>query len=143
VRRAMKTPSDVTQALPVAIDVAAPMLDRTGVPRATWTIPLAPATQLEVEYVATLSTSGMNANHDFTSRSLAIFVRPSWADGMASTTITTPDLSLLPGWTADMALEPGAVSWSLTRSDRNMSVETPPVDGRLFLNSIVSGELAP
>jgi hypothetical protein len=143
VRFAMKTPVDVTQALPAAIEMAPPVFSRSGAPRGIWTIPLAPATQLDVVYVGTLSSSGMTANHDITSRTLEIFVRPGWAGGATLTKITTPDLRAVPGWTANMALGPGAIHWSLMRSDCNMSVDSVPVDGRLFLNSIVSGTIAP
>jgi hypothetical protein len=144
VRQAMRTPVDVSPALPAPIAVDPPKLARTGTPIATWVIPLAPPTQMAVDYTAALTTSTPDGGGNLVSRGLTVIVRSGWRNpGETVTKLETPDLSGLAGWDTNMALGTGEVSWSLTRSDRNMPTEVPVVDGRLILNSIVSGTLAP
>ena len=89
------------------------------------------------DYLATF----LNANPQ---RNLSVSVSQGYALGESSVTITTPDLSSLPGWSASMALVPTApVSWSVQWRDRNMRRETPAVDGRLSLDSSIVGRFEP
>ena len=133
----MKTPIAKTLTLPPLWGVATPTMDRAAVPRATFTLPLMPSNLGTSDYLATFSNPSPP-------RGLSVLVTQGYALGKSSVTITTPDLSGLPGWSSSMALVPTApVSWSLQWLDRNMRRETPAVDGRLSLDSAVVGQLAP
>jgi hypothetical protein len=76
---------------------------------------------------------------------LALYVQSGWTDDGSSIVITTPDLSGLPGWTTDMALQPGIyVGWWMRREDRTLPRDTLPVDGRKILHSQVEAiEVSP
>lgn len=137
IRAAMKTPTDKTLTLPPTWAVAAPTMDRSSVPRATFTLPLMPSNLGTSDYLATFSNPSPL-------RSLSVYVSQGYALGNSSVTITTPDLSSLPGWSASMALLSTApVNWSLQWLDRNMRRETPAVDGRLSLDSAILGRFEP
>jgi hypothetical protein len=94
----------------------------------------------------TLAISDYSASFNTSSpqRFLSAIVRHGYALGSPSVTITTPDLSSLPGWSPTMALATGApVNWSVMWSDRNMARETPAVDGRRSADSAIIGQFAP
>jgi hypothetical protein len=139
VRLAMTTPGPATVALPPIWTATAPSVDRTGVPRATLTFPITPGTLGTSDYHASLSTPSAGVFP----HTLAVTVRPGWAAGAASVTITTPDLTGVAGWTADMGLATDAeVDWSLEWDDRNMPYEALPTDGRKILGTTISGQIA-
>ena len=140
VRLAMKTPVAQTLALPELWTADAPKLDRALVPRATLTIPITPATLGTSDYHATLSgTTASGADHVMT-----VFLRPGWAAGHPSVTITTPDLTALPGWSTDQAFAGDAtVSWTLEWDDRNMPYNTDNIDGKQIRGSQLFGFLGP
>ena len=138
VRFAMKNPVAPTLGLPPIWTATAPTVQRAAVSRATVTLPITPETLGISDYHATLSTN------DATSlpHRLTLFVRPGWAVGQPSVTITTPDLSTLSGWSASMALvSDAAVDWTLEWDDRNKPYESPPVDGRRILGSSILGQI--
>jgi hypothetical protein len=137
VRVAMKTPTALALQLPPVWTAPAPTLDRSAAPRATFTIALMAPTLGISDYLASFSTSNPR-------RFLSAVVRQGYALGNPSMTITTPDLSSLPGWSPIMALGSGVpVNWSVMWSDRNMARETPAVDGRRNTDSAIVGQFAP
>jgi hypothetical protein len=146
VRAAMKAPGALTLALPGSgYAPTAPTVDRAAVPRAMVTIPIVPDAQKTVSYTASLSTSepqppgGTGLPH-----TLRLQVRSGWAGTQTSVTIVTPDLSSLPGWTANMALISGAeVRWTIMRTDSNLGYEPAPVDGRRINHLSASGTVTP
>ena len=135
-RVAMKTPGALALQLPPAYTAPAPRLDRVAVARATVTIVFMTPTLAVSDYSASFISSSPT-------RFLTAFVRPGYGLGSPSVTITTPDLSGLPGWAANMALGIGPVNWSVLWSDRNMPRETPDVDGRRSIDSAIIGQFAP
>jgi hypothetical protein len=138
-RVAQGTPGPVTATLLPIWTATAPSVDRTGVPRATLTLPITPGTLGTSDYHASLSTSSAGVFP----HTLAVTIRPGWAAGAASVTITTPDLTGVAGWTADMGLATDtAVDWNLEWDDRNMPYEALPTDGRKILATIISGQVA-
>jgi hypothetical protein len=137
VRVAMKTPTALALQLPPVWTAPAPTLDRSAVPRATFTIVFMTPTLAISDYLASFNTSTPR-------RLLSAVVRQGYALGGPSVTITTPDLSSLPGWGPTMALAPGVpVNWTLLWGDRNMPRETPAVDGRRSADSAIIGQFAP
>jgi hypothetical protein len=138
VRFAMKTPASQTLGLPVIWTATAPTLDRTPTPKVTMTIPITPPTLDISDYHASFSTNDANV----LPHTLTVFVRPGYANGQSPLTITTPDLSGLPGWSAEMGLVATAdLDWSLEWDDRNKLYESLPVDGRRILGSIIQGTI--
>lgn len=138
VRFAMKTPGAPSLALPVIWTATAPTVDHAAVPRAIVTLPITPPTLGLSEYHASLSTNDAN----MLPHTLTMFVKPGWAGGQPSVTITAPDLSGLSGWSAKMALVPdAAVNWTLEWDDRNQPYEALPVDGRHIHGSIIQGQI--
>jgi len=137
IRSAFRTPTAKTLTLPPIWGAPAPTIDRSPLPRATFTLPLMPSNLGTSDYLATFSNPSPPRN-------MSVVVSQGYALGSSSVTITTPDLSTVPGWTASMALIPTApVSWSVQWIDRNMRRETPAVDGRLSTDSAIVGQLAP
>jgi hypothetical protein len=127
----------LTMTLPEVVTATPPTVDDAAIPRATAQLPIRPATLGHALYQASFTTS--NAQ---TSRTVAIIVRPGWAQGQSAVTVATPDLSQLSGWTADMALLPGVdVDWSVLIDDRNVTIETPVSDGKRIIESSLSGTI--
>lgn len=134
---AMRTPAAQTLQLPPLWTAPAPTIERSAVPRATFTILIMAPTLGTSDYLASFVTPS-------SAHIVSAVVRQGYALGAPSVTITTPDLSGLPGWTADMGLVPTEpVSWDLEWIDRNMPRETPAVDGRRILDSEILGRLTP
>jgi hypothetical protein len=139
VRRAMNPPVDLSVTLPPPFVTTAPTIDASPLRRATVTIPIAPSTLGIADYFANVYTpvTSFEAGRDYTMR-----IMSGYAAGQSTLTITTPDLSALPGWTDELVLRTGvAVQWFVERGDRNMAFDALPVDGRHSLESSVEGEL--
>jgi hypothetical protein len=138
-RLAMRTPVAQTLQLPPIWTAGTPTMDRSAVPRAILTIPMTPPTLGHSDYFASFSTfDGVEG------RVLLLRIEPGWALGASSVTITTPDLSSLPGWHPDMALQSGTpVNWTIEWYDRNMLYHVLPIDGRRIHGSIITGLLGP
>jgi hypothetical protein len=123
----------LTMTLPEVFTAAAPSVDSAAIPRATAQLPIRPATLGHALYQASFSTSN---------RTVAMIVRPGWAQSQSVVTVATPDLSQLAGWTVDMALLPGVdVDWSVLVDDRNVTIETPVSDGKRIIESSLSGTI--
>jgi hypothetical protein len=130
-----------TLTLPPPWIAQAPILLDAATSRATLAFPATKPVQGTVDYVVTLSTA---TSAEITQRMLEVLVRPGWIGNRSEVTITTPDLSHVSGWTADMGLAAGApVSWTMQRADSNMPYNTPHVDGRLVLRNFIDGQIAP
>jgi hypothetical protein len=68
----------------------------------------------------TLSVSTTTQKLDF--RAWSISISHGWAAGQTSVAFTTPDLSGLPGWQPEMALETGQpIYWDARRTDSSVS----------------------
>ncbi|HEX3763780.1 MAG TPA: hypothetical protein VHW23_34025 [Kofleriaceae bacterium] len=129
--------ASLTLTLPEIVIADPPTVDDAAIPRATATLPIRPAALGHAIYDASFSTSTAQ-----TSRVVDVQIRPGWAQGQSTVTVTTPDLSGVAGWTTDMALLPGVnVGWTLLIDDRNVTLETPVRDGKRILQSSLSGTI--
>jgi len=145
VRLAMKDPVDQSVALPPKLLVDPPVVDSLANRTATVRLPNPPPVLDMVDYTVTLYTVVQGDADQPYSHWLALYVQSGWTDDGSSIVITTPDLSGLPGWTTDMALQPGIyVGWWMRREDRTLPRDTLPVDGRKILHSQVEAiEVSP
>jgi hypothetical protein len=142
VRLAMAEPVAQAVALPPALVVDPPVFDSSANRRATVTIPILPATLRTADYSVSLYTSTLGPADEPSTRELHILVGSGYAEGQSSVTITTPDLTKLPGWSGPPALYEGLdVDWEIERDDRTMAYDALPVDGRKILVSEVSGQI--
>lgn len=141
VRSAFQTVEARTLALPASFAAPEPTVVDATTSRTTLTIPTAAPALVKLQYTASFSTT---RSSDFATRGLALRVRPGWIGAASSVTIATPDLSGLPGWSADMGLFSGEeVSWLIERVDYNLDPDALPTDGRHILGADVSGVIAP
>lgn len=123
----------LTMTLPDMFTADTPTVDNAAIPRATAKLPIRPATLGHGVYELELVTAGAA-----TTRTVAILVRPGWAQGAPTVTVTTPDLSQLAGWTAAMALLPDTnVDWTIRIDDRNVAFGEPVVDGKRILETLL------
>lgn len=133
VRRSFKDPVAQSVTLPDLVAVQAPVVARTGTPWLTATIPIVPSRLGLITYEA--SFAGTVAGPD--DRGWTVAISAGWAAGQSSVTISLPDLSNLPGWRPEMALDPAAYDgWNIGWIDRNMPIGTLPVDGRESVESL-------
>jgi hypothetical protein len=71
-----------------------------------------------------------------------VYVSATWADGESNVTVTTPDLSNLPGWTSELGMTTNSdIQWVIQRSDRSMVRGAPLVDGLRAVTNAVSGTI--
>jgi hypothetical protein len=121
-----------TLQLPTDLVVAAPALDAAKDPRATFTLPIVPAMLAFVEHhviVATVDISDPGSNAPFRQRD--VLLSTSWVGDRSSVTLTTPDLSGLPGWTTSMALVPAyGLLWQMEQDERDTPFGTPLASGQ-------------
>lgn len=140
VRLAMATPTAPHLELPGPWTVDSPTIDKAAGIRATFTLPIAPATLQTADYTAIFDTFVTTTIF----REWSVIVGSGWAGSEPSVTITTPDLSGLMGWNADMALAAGMpVRWFMARYDRNLPYDAIAVDGRRILRNAISGIITP
>src|SRR5262245_37613595 len=122
----------LTMTLPDVFTASAPVVDNAAIPRATATLPMRPPTLGNALYNLELVT------HGATKRTVNFVVRPGWAQGMPTVTVTTPDLSSLPGWATEMALLPDTdVIWTMVVDDRNIVFSAPVTDGKRILQTFL------
>jgi hypothetical protein len=141
VRSAFQSVEARTVALPASFAAPPPAVVDAATSRTTLTIPAAAPVLGNVEYTASFSTT---RSSDSALRGLGLRVRPGWVGAASSVTVATPDLSGLPGWSADMGLFSGeGVSWLLERADYNLDPDALPADGRHILGVNVAGVIAP
>jgi hypothetical protein len=127
----------LTMTLPEVVTADVPIVDNAAIPRATAKLPIRPAALGHALYEASFVTTTATA-----SQFVDVIVRPGWAQGQSTVTVTTPDLSNLPGWTSDMALlQDVDVTWTFVIDDRNVALETPVTDGKRILKSFLSGTI--
>jgi len=140
VQVARATSGAATLQLPAPWTLTSPLVDRAMVPRVTVVLPLTAPTLARSDYHVELSTTQLSVP----ANTISLTVRPSWAEGAGTVTITTPDLSQLPGWSPDLALRRNMpVDWTATRTDRSLADDALPVDGRVILENRVSGRSFP
>jgi hypothetical protein len=133
VRRYFKDPVAQSVTLPDIVAAQAPVVDKTAAPWITATIPIVPSRLGNITYEA-LFAGTVAASDD---RVWTVAISAGWAAGQSSVTASIPDLSNLPGWRPEMALDPAAYDgWNIGWIDRNMPIGTPPVDGRESVESL-------
>jgi hypothetical protein len=132
-------PGELTATLPDLVIAETPTVDFAAIPRCTVRLPITPPTLGTGAYEANFFTGSATGF-----RLAGVVVSPGWAQGKSAVTVTMPDLSQLPGWTADMELLPGVpVDWNIFVDDRNMPYGTPITDGKRILVSQVFGVIPP
>lgn len=136
-RRSFKDPVAQSITLPDLVAVQAPVVATTGAPWLTATIPIVPSRLGHLTYEAVFGGT-VSAPDD---RSWTVAISADWAaiqsSGQSSVTISLPDLSNLPGWRPEMALDAAAYDgWNIGWIDRNMPISTLPVDGREIVESL-------
>lgn len=129
------TPGPLTLELPPDWSALPPIMLEGAVPRATVTFPVTPSRLGTADYQMVVSTVQPP-------RKLTAVVEQGWIGDQTSATITTPDLSKLPGWLPEMGLAPNMpVEWINIRVDHNMS--GPSDDGQLSFSNVSNGEVDP
>ena len=127
------TAISLTMTLPDVFTADIPTVDNAAIPQATARLPMRAPTLGHGLYNLDLVT-----NNGSTKRTVDIVIRPGWAQGAATVTVTTPDLSHLSGWTADMALLPDTnVDWTILVDDRNIPFGDPVTDGKRILETFL------
>lgn len=103
-----------------------------GVPRVTVTLPT-PRSMLGFgSYEADVRSATATPDQ----RTWILLASAGWVGDQRSVTITTPDLTHLAGWRAEMGFPPGApVEADIGWVDRNMPADTPIIDGRRVVHS--------
>ena len=127
----------LTMTLPDVLSADAPTIDNAAIPRATATLPMRLPTLghalYDVDFTTTMGP---------TKRTFAVVIRPGWAQGHPTVSVATPDLTALPGWSADMALLPDvSVDWNIVVDDRNVPYGDPIADGKRILQSFLFGTI--
>jgi hypothetical protein len=124
-RRSFKDPVAQSVMLPDLVAVQAPVVASTGTPWLTATIPIVPSRLGFITYEALFG--GTVSGPD--DRGWDVAISADWAaiksSGQSSVTISLPDLSNLPGWRPEMALDATSYdTWNIGWVDRNMPVST-------------------
>jgi hypothetical protein len=129
------TPGPLTLELPPDWSALPPIMLEGAVPRAKVTFPVTPSRLGTADYEMLVSTVQPP-------RTLTAVVEQGWIGDQTSVTITTPDLSKLPGWLPEMGLTPNIpVEWINIRVDH--SISGPSGDGQLSFSNVSNGEVDP
>jgi len=138
-RVAFADPVELSLAIPAEWPAPVPSVVEAATLQTRTTLPVTPATLERVDYTVSFRSTTDGAL-------LELYVDARWlgaAPGSAPT-ITTPDLSHLPGWLPEMGLRPGeSLDWFVYRNERNMPPGTPAVDGRRIISNVHYGTQTP
>lgn len=134
----MAAPIDLSVDLPAAWLVTPPTIIDAATAQTSVTLPITPSTLGIVDYTITFRSV-------FYTSLIELHATSGWVGTAgSSSTITTPDLSHLPGWLPEMGIHPGSqLDWFIYRDDRNMPAATPPTDGRRISSNSLNGSLTP
>lgn len=117
-----ETPGPVTLAPGEILAIASPLIDTDAVSQLSVTLPLPPSTLGYTQSTASFTTtqgSGLSRRQD-------MIVRPGWAAGASTATLTVPDLRNLAGWTSEMALYGRTqVDWTVTVAEQDRPFDAP------------------
>jgi hypothetical protein len=139
-QQTMATPIDVVLELPARFLAAPPK--RGDVASPSTSVTLLPTKDLLAvsAYAVALDTA---APSGATGQRVTMNVTSGWIGSLPFVPMIVPDLSALPGWTANMALQRDRpLTWSITRQNRSTPLDGPEAEGLLFESSI-SGVVAP
>jgi len=121
----LATPGPVTLLRGDLVDLASPTIDTDAVSQLSVTLPVPPSKLGHTRSTASFRTSeifGLSRRQD-------MIVRPGWAAGASTVTLTVPDLRNLAGWTTDMELNGRTeVDWTITVDDQDQPFDAPAVD---------------
>ncbi|HEX4417764.1 MAG TPA: hypothetical protein VH165_07685 [Kofleriaceae bacterium] len=132
---AMTNPAAATLTLPEQWSADPPAITGISPFQVSVTFPVSEPILQAVDYDAVLLGGG--ASHEY-----FVYVSATWADGESNVTVTTPDLSNLPGWTSELEMTSDSdIQWVIQRSDRNMVRNAPLVDGWRIVTNVVSGSI--
>ena len=123
----LTTPGPVTLLRGDLVAIASPTIDTDAVSQLSVTLPIPPSKLGHTRSTASFTTEapfGLGRRQD-------LIVRPGWAAGASTVTLTVPDLRNLAGWTPDMELYGRTeVDWAITVDDQDQPFDAPAVDTR-------------
>jgi hypothetical protein len=135
----MATPAAVTLAPADYLSATAPTIDTNAVSQLSAAVPLRASKLGHTVSAASFTTNTIVEQHY-----LRLFVRPGWAGNAASVLLHAPDLRNCASWTTDMELTARTeVDWVLSVLDQDQPLDAPIGQGRIAVESTVSGKTSP
>src|SRR5262249_32307140 len=136
----MAIPGAVTLAPADYLSAAAPTIDLNAVSQLSVTLPIWRSKLGHTGSAAAFRAQASLGPDHYLNR----FVRPGGAGDTASVTLHLPDLRNLADWTTDMELTGRAeVDWVLSVIDQDQPLDAPFGQGRIGVESTLSGKMVP